>query len=87
MRNFFPRSRRPNPQLTLSSARCGESLRIVGFDPQSPVSGRLRELGFHETAEVRKIQDGNALLCQLGEVRLAIGRNLGAAVWVEGVRP
>lgn len=77
----------PTGPQTLTCARCGEKLRVVGLNPHSPEGARLRELGFCETAEVRKLTDGSALICQLQGVRLAIGRRLGADVYVEGVRP
>lgn len=58
-------------------------LRVVSVRPESPAALRLKELGFCESAEVRKVMDGTALICQLRGVRLAIGRNLGADVIVE----
>ena len=77
----------PRAPLTLTCARCGEVLRVVGVNPQSRAGGRLKELGFCEAAEVQKLTDGSALLCQIQGVRLAIGRELGADVYVEEVRP
>jgi len=69
----------------LSKARCGERLRVVGIRPDAPDGLRLRELGFHEAAEVCKVSDGSALICRLRGVRLAIGRDLGAEVLVEPI--
>jgi Fe2+ transport system protein FeoA len=46
---------------------------------------RLRELGFCESAEVRKVADGGAMICMLMGVRVAIGRELGSHVRVERV--
>jgi len=77
-----PASRTP---ITLSKARCGERLRVVGVRPSSPACIRLKELGFCESAEICKVVDGSALICQMRGVRLAIGRSLGADVMVEPV--
>jgi len=69
--------------LNLSRARCGERLKIVGLDSNSAASVRLRELGFCESAEVRKISDGGALICNLLGTRVAIARELGSNILVE----
>lgn len=71
--------------LPLSKARCGERLRVVAIRADAPDGLRLRELGFHETAEVCKVSDGSALICRLRGARLAIGRDLGAEVMVEPI--
>lgn len=76
----------PSKPLTLSSARCGERLRIVEI-ASSPDAQRLKELGLCETAEIQKIVDGNALVCILQGSRFAIARDLGASVLVEGGLP
>ena len=67
----------------LSKARCGERLRVVSVKGSSASCIRLKEMGFCESAEVCKVVDGSALICQLSGTRLAIGRNLGADVLVE----
>ncbi len=71
--------------LTLSRAHCGERLRVVSLCPDCPEGVRLRELGFCESAEVRKVTDGCAMICMLRGMRVAIGRELGALVRVERV--
>ncbi len=43
-------------------------------------------MGFCESAEVCKVVDGSALICQMRGVRLAIARNLGADVMVERMK-
>jgi ferrous iron transport protein A len=75
----------PIDYLTLSRARCGERLRVVSLNPSCPDCVRLRELGFCESAEVRKVADGCALICLLRGMRVAIGRELGAMVQVERI--
>ncbi len=71
--------------LTLARARCGERLRITGICPNCPECVRLRELGFCESREVRKMSDGGAMICLLMGVRVALGRELGAHVKVEPI--
>ncbi len=71
--------------LTLARARCGERLRVVHICPECKECLRLRELGFYDMAEVRKISDGAAMICLLMGMRLAIGRDLGEHVHVEKI--
>jgi Fe2+ transport system protein FeoA len=71
--------------LTLCSAQCGQRLRILALAACSEDCLRLREMGFCESSEVRKLADGSAILCSLYGVRLAVGRALGAQVLVEPV--
>jgi Fe2+ transport system protein FeoA len=72
--------------IDLCQARCGDLLRVVSVCPECPECVRLRELGFCESSQVRKIADGGALICMLMGTRVAIGRNLGRSVLVEKVR-
>lgn len=71
--------------LNLSGAQCGERLRIVGLCPTSMACLRLRELGFCEMAEVCKVADNGALICNLLGTRVAIARDLGKQIFVEKV--
>jgi len=75
----------PHGTLTLARAKVGERLRVVSICHECPDSGRLRELGFYDTAEVRKISDGAAMICSVFGMRVAIGRDLGEHVRVEKV--
>ena len=68
----------PDCPLTLSRARCGEKLRVVAICPNCPECVRLRELGFCEAAEVRKVADCGATICLLMGMRVAIGRELAS---------
>lgn len=68
---------------TLARARCGERLRITHVCRSCPECIRLREMGFCEFCEVRKLAEGSAMICLLNGVRVAIGRELGAHVHVE----
>ena len=71
--------------LTLARAKCGERLRVVHICPDCRECVRLRELGFCDMAEVRKLADGAAIICILMGMRVAIGRDLGEHVHVEKI--
>ena len=73
-------------RLNLSQARCGEKLRIVDLQKDSPGAARLRELGFCESAEVCKVADRGACICVLMGTRVALGPELASHVFVERVR-
>lgn len=75
----------PTGTLTLARARVGERLRVVTICPDCPECVRLRELGFQDQMEVRKVADGAAIICSLMGMRVAIGRDLGEHVRVERV--
>ncbi len=74
-----------NKPLTLSQARCGERLRIAAICPNCPECVRLRELGFSEAREIRKVSDGGAMICLLMGIRVAVGKRLGSHVQVERI--
>lgn len=74
----------PKP-LTLARAKVGERLRVVSICPDCPECVRLRELGFQDQMEVRKVTDGAAIICSLMGVRVAIGRDLGEHVHVRRI--
>jgi Fe2+ transport system protein FeoA len=83
--HYFRRamSATPPAPLTLTRARCGERLRITSICRECPECIRLRELGFCEDCEVRKVSEGGAMICLFKGARVAIGRELGAHVQVE----
>lgn len=67
----------------LLSARCGEPLKVVGVREGSKSALRLLELGFCRSAEVCKLSDGEACLCVLRGMRVALGRELASDVLVQ----
>jgi Fe2+ transport system protein FeoA len=75
----------PKGTLTLARANVGERLRVVTICPDCPECVRLRELGFQDQMELRKVSDGAAIICSLLGMRVAIGRDLGEHVRVERV--
>jgi len=71
--------------LTLARAKVGDRLRVVTICPDCPECMRLRELGFQDRVEVRKVSDGAAIICSIMGMRVAIGRGLGDHVRVEKI--
>jgi Fe2+ transport system protein FeoA len=71
----------PQVPLTLCSAAMQMRLRILALSACSEDCLRLREMGFCESTEVRKLADGSAILCSLYGVRMALGRNSGPRFW------
>ncbi|MDX2080662.1 MAG: FeoA family protein [Terrimicrobiaceae bacterium] len=69
----------------LSTARCGERLRVRGLRENCAFAGRLRELGFCDSVEVCKIADHGVCLCQVLGSRVALARELANDVLVERV--
>ncbi len=67
--------------MTLNQARVGCDLRIQVLN--GPSCERLRDLGFCEQIEVRKLTDGRNLLCSVCGTRLAISRELAEQVLVK----
>lgn len=69
--------------LNLAAARCGDRLKVLGVCPSCPSKVRLLEMGFCESAEVCKVADGSALICNVLGMRVAIGRELGTQILVQ----
>jgi ferrous iron transport protein A len=69
--------------LTLSQASVGCDFKIQGID--GPQCDRLRDLGFCESLQVRKLANGRNLICSVCGTRLAISRELGEQVKVSPV--
>jgi Fe2+ transport system protein FeoA len=78
-------NQQPAATLTLARAKVGERLRVVTICPDCPECVRLRELGFQDRMEVRKVTDGAAIICSIMGMRVAIGRGLGEHVRVEKI--
>jgi Fe2+ transport system protein FeoA len=75
----------PAGTLTLACAKIGERLRVVTICPNCAECVRLRELGFQDRIEVRKVSDGAAIICAIMGMRVAIGRGLSEHVRVEKI--
>lgn len=69
--------------MTLSQARVGCDMRIRLLE--GPSCERLRNMGFCEQLQVRKLSGGRNLLCSVCGTRLAISKELADHVIVETV--
>jgi len=69
--------------LTLSQASVGCDFTIKVVD--GPQCARLRDLGFCESLQVRKLADGRNMICSVCGTRLAISRELAEQVQVAPV--
>ena len=67
--------------MTLNQALVGSDLRIQVL--RGPGCERLRDLGFCEQIEVRKLTGGRNLICSVCGTRLAISRELAEQVLVK----
>jgi ferrous iron transport protein A len=69
--------------LTLNQVGVGCDVRIRVLS--GPSCERLRDLGFCEQLQVRKLSGGRNLICSVCGTRMAISRELAAQVLVEAV--
>ena len=72
--------------LTLLSAPMRRKLRLVVLQAKPAQCQRLREMGFCESAEIIKLSQGAALVCQVCGTRLALSKDLAKDIWIEPVR-
>jgi len=73
------------PWVDLCEARVGSKLRVRDLKSHPAVCQRLREMGFCEFAEIHKVADNGALICQVCGARVALSRSLGKQIIVEPV--
>lgn len=73
----------PSDAKTLNEVEAGRDFRISGLN--GPSIERLRDLGFREETQVRKLSGGRNLVCSVSGTRLAISRELAAQVFVSPV--
>ena len=66
--------------LSLSQAKVGCDFRIRFLN--GPACEQLRQLGFCESLQVRKLADGRNLICTVCGTRLALSRELANQVMV-----
>jgi ferrous iron transport protein A len=71
------------PTLSLNDVKAGCDVRIHALS--GPSCERLRDLGFCEQLQVRKISGGRNLICSLCGTRMAISRELAEQVLVTTV--
>lgn len=66
--------------MTLNQVKAGCDVRIRVLS--GPSCDRLRDLGFCEQLQIRKISDGRNLICSICGTRMAISRELADQVFV-----
>ena len=69
--------------MTLNQVKVGCDVQIRVID--GPGCERLRDLGFCEQLQVRKIAGGRNLICSICGIKMAISRELAEQVWVAPV--
>jgi Fe2+ transport system protein FeoA len=73
-----------NRQLTLNEVGLNCDVRISGLT--GPACERLRDLGFCEQMQLRKLSTGRNLVCTVCGAKMAISRELASQVLVSPVR-
>lgn len=69
--------------MTLNQVKSGSDVQIRLLS--GPSCDRLRDLGFCEQLQLRKIAGGRNLICSICGTRMAISRELADQVWVSQV--
>ena len=76
--------------MSISSTLCDVSVnlpvRIKALNAEPAVCQRLREMGFCEFAEVRKVSQGSALICRVCGVKVALSKYLAKNIVVETIQ-
>lgn len=72
--------------LSLLAAPLGKRLRLLALEAKPAQCQRLREMGFCESAEIVKLSQGAALVCQVCGTRLALSKELAKDILIEPVR-
>lgn len=73
------------PLKTLLAAPIGERLRLMELLGQPALCQRLREMGLCESAEIIKVGQGAAVLCQVCGTRVALSHDLAESIMIERV--
>jgi Fe2+ transport system protein FeoA len=74
----------PNRRVTLNEVAVNCDVRISALN--GPACERLRDLGFCEQMQLRKISNGRNLVCTVCGAKMAISRELAEQVLVSPVR-
>ena len=65
-----------NGEITLKDVSLGEPVSITCLQGETGVCQRLREMGFCESAVVKKVADSGALICQVANTKVVISKRL-----------
>ena len=96
MKNFYPTYHNvplflrksvetPVKTSTLCDVSVNLPVRIKALNAEPAVCQRLREMGFCEFAEVRKVAHGSALICRVCGVKVALSKYLAKNIVVETI--
>ena len=75
----------PSSEATLCDVSVNLPVRIKALHGEPAVCQRLREMGFCEYAEIRKVSQGSALLCHVCGVNVALSKYLAKNILVETI--
>ena len=70
---------------SLYEARIGSQVRVLELKGEPAVCQRLREMGVCEFAHISKISHGEALICRVCDVRIALSKRLAKNILVEAI--
>ena len=74
-----------NSDKTLYDVAVNQRVRVKAISAEAAVCQRLREMGFCEFAEVRKVSHGSALVCHVCGVNVALNKYLAKNILVEAI--
>ncbi len=72
---------------TLVDANIGIRMRVKELRGEVGVCQRLREMGFCEFAEIKKMSEGHALICRVCNCNVVLSRRLAKNIVVEPIHP
>ncbi len=74
-----------SPNINLYDVAVNQRVRVKALSGEAAVCQRLREMGFCEFAEVRKVAQGSALICHVCGVNVALSKYLAKNIFVETI--
>ena len=73
----------PVEDLTLTTARTGDRVKVHAIRGANGLTQRLRELGVLEGRTLEVISSDEALICRVGDCRFGMPRRLAGCVVIE----
>lgn len=70
---------------TLCDISINQPVRIKAINCEPAVCQRLREMGFCEFAEIRKVSESGGCICHVCGVKVALSRYLAKSIVVEAI--
>lgn len=69
--------------ITLRQVKPGQRVRVQKLSGHEATCHRLREMGFCEFAEVKILNSGGAMLCQVCNSKVCLSRQLAESILVD----